>query len=69
MLDILLWNKIARIVAQLADTLHITTDEAMSIFYQSRECELLHDERLGLHLMSATYIVNDIIAELKQKPQ
>ena len=40
MLDFLLWNKIARIIAQLADTLHISTD---------------------------TYIVNDLIEELRRK--
>ena len=33
MLDFLLWNKIARIIKQLADTLHISTDRALQIFY------------------------------------
>ena len=49
MLDFLLWNKIARIIAQLADTLNIST------------------ETYGLHLMSDTYIVNDLIDELRSK--
>ena len=35
MLDFLLWNKIARIIAQLADTLNISTDRALAIFYES----------------------------------
>ena len=62
MLDFLLWNKIARIIAQLADTLHISTDRALQIFYDSEVCQMLHDKELGLHLMSDTYIVNDLIA-------
>ena len=69
MLDFLLWNKIARIIAQLADTLHISTDRALQIFYDSDVCRMLHDKDLGLHLMSDTYIVNDLIAELRNKQQ
>ena len=67
MLDFLLWNKIARIIKQLADTLHISTDRALQIFYDSDVCRMLHDKELGLHLMSDTYIVNDLIKELRNK--
>lgn len=67
MLDFLLWNKIARIIAQLADTLNISMDRALAIFYDSDVCRMLHDEKYGLHLMSDTYIVNDLIAELRNK--
>lgn len=67
MLDFLLWNKIARIIKQLADTLHISTDRALQIFYDSDVCRMLHDKELGLHLMSDTYIVNDLIEELRNK--
>ena len=67
MLDFLLWNKIARIIAQLADTLNISTDRALAIFYESDVCRMLYDETYGLHLMSDTYIVNDLIDELRSK--
>lgn len=67
MLDFLLWNKIARIIAQLAATLHISTDRALQIFYDSDVCQKLHDKEIGLHLMSDTYIVNDLIEELRGK--
>ncbi len=67
MLDFLLWNKIARIVAQLADTLGIPNDRALELFYDSDVCRTLHDPEMGLHLMSDTYIVNDLIAELGEK--
>lgn len=66
-MDFLLWNKIARIIAQLADTLHISTDRALRIFYDSNVCRMLHDKELDLHLMSDTYIVNDLIEELREK--
>ncbi len=67
MLDFLLWNKIARIVAQLAGTLGIPNDRALELFYDSDVCRMLHDPEMGLHLMSDTYIVNDLIAELGEK--
>ena len=67
MLDFLLWNKIARIIKQLADTLHISTDRASQIFYDSDVCRMLNDKELGLHLMSDTCIVNDLIEELRNK--
>jgi uncharacterized 2Fe-2S/4Fe-4S cluster protein (DUF4445 family) len=67
MLDFLFWNKIARVVQQLADTLHISTDEALRLFYASDVCQMLHQPELGLHLMSDTYIVNDVLEELEKK--
>ena len=39
----------------------------LDIFYDSEVCRMLHDPDLGLHLMSDTYIVNDLIEELRQK--
>ena len=67
MLDFLLWNKIARIILQLSERLQISTDRALQIFYDSDVCQMLHDPDLGLHLMSDTYIVNDLIDELRRK--
>ena len=67
MLVFLLWNKIARIIMQLSETLNISTDRALQIFYDSDVCSMLHDQDLGLHLMSDTYIVNDLIEELRRK--
>ena len=67
MLDFLLWNKIARIILQLSERLQISTDRALQIFYDSDVCQILHDPDLGLHLMSDTYIVNDLIEELRRK--
>lgn len=67
MLDFLLWNKIARVIMQLAETLDISNDRALQVFYDSDVCRMLHDKEMGLHLMSDTYIVNDLIEELRNK--
>ena len=39
----------------------------LAIFYDSEVCRMLHDPDLGLHLVSDTYIVNDLIEDLRQK--
>lgn len=63
----ILWSKIARIIIQLAETLDITSERAMKLFYESDVCTMLHESKYGLHLMSDTYIVNDIIGEWQGK--
>lgn len=65
----ILWSKIARIIMQLSETLDITPERAMSLFYESNTCTMLHDPKYGLHLMSDTYLVNDIIGELQAKQE
>ena len=62
-----LWSKIARIIIQLADTLNITSERTMTFFYESDVCVMLHEPKFGLHLMSDTYIVNDIIREWQMR--
>ena len=63
--DILMWNKIGRIVTLLAERLNVTSERALDIFYTSKTNERLHDEKTGLYLMSDLYIVDDIILELQ----
>lgn len=63
--DLLMWNKIGRIVTLLAQRLDISSERALDIFYTSRTNERLHDERTGLYLMSDKYIVDDIVIELR----
>ena len=64
MQDYILYRKITRIIMQLAQELHISAKRAMLLFYQSTVGQQLHDSRYGYQLMSDTYIVNDIKAEL-----
>lgn len=63
--DLLMWNKIGRIVTLLAERLDISGERALDLFYTSKTNERLHDEKTGLYLMSDLYIVDDIILELQ----
>ncbi len=50
----------------LAETLHVCLPRAVSIFYRTGTCKLMHDSTTMLHTMSDTYILNDVISELKE---
>ena len=60
-------RKITRIIIQLASELHISTKRAMLIFYNSTVGQQIHDPKYGYQIMSDTYIVEDIKAELGQR--
>lgn len=66
MKDYQLYRKITRIIMQLSEELQISSKRAMLIFYKSTVGKQLHDSKYGYQLMSDTYIVNDIKAELSQ---
>lgn len=63
--DILMWNKIGRIVTLLCERLDVNGERALDIFYTSRTNERLHDEHTGLYLMSDLYIVDELLLELQ----
>lgn len=63
--DILMWNKIGRIVTLLAERLDISSERALDLFYTSKTNERLHDEKTGLYLMSDLYLVDELIFELQ----
>lgn len=64
MKEYILHRKMMRIVMQLADELQISPKRALLIFYRSTVGQQLHDPKYGYQLMSDTYIVNDIKAEI-----
>lgn len=64
MKDYILYRKIARVIIQLADELDISPKRAMLLFYRSKVGEQMHDPKYGYQIMSDTYIVNDIKAEI-----
>ena len=68
MKDYILYRKITRIIMQLAEELQIPEKRAMMLFYESEVGQMLHEPKYGYQLMSDTYIVNDIIAELAGRP-
>lgn len=66
--DSQLWIKIGRICTLLAKRLDISPERAFDIFQMSKTNELLHDECSLLYLMSDLYIVDNIVAELRNSP-
>ena len=62
--DLLMWNKIGRIVTLLSDRLNITPELALDVFYTSKTNELLHDPTTLLYTFSDLYIVEDVVREL-----
>ncbi len=63
--DLLMWNKIGRIVTLLSDRLNITPELTLDVFYTSKTNELLHDPATLLYTFSDLYIVDDIVRELQ----
>lgn len=64
--DLLLWNKIGRIVTLLAERLNISSERALDLFYTSKTCEQLHDPTTLLYTFSDLYIVDDVIREIQK---
>ncbi|MBQ0080840.1 MAG: DUF3791 domain-containing protein [Alistipes sp.] len=66
MKDYILYRKITRIIMQLSEELQIPPKRALLLFYGTTTAAQLQDPKYGLQLMSDTYIVNDIKAELAE---
>lgn len=64
--DLLMWNKIGRIVTRLSETLDIDTARALDIFYRSQVCKDLHNAETGLYTRGDIYILNDLINEIRK---
>lgn len=62
--DLLMWNKIGRIVVLLAERLDIRPERALELFYSSKTNERLHDSATLLYTFSDRYIVDEIMNEL-----
>jgi hypothetical protein len=65
--DIILWNRIGRMIPLIAERLHVSIERAFDIFYTSQTCARFHDESTGLYLYGELYIIDDLIAELGDK--
>ena len=48
MKDLLLWNKISRIVMLLAECLDISPVRALDIFYNRENCQFLYNSSFGI---------------------
>ena len=66
MRDNVLWRKQSRIIMLLAETLHISAERALDLFYSTEVYQQLTNSKSGLQLMSNQYILEDLINELRK---
>ena len=64
--DLLLCNKIGRVVTLLSERLDISGERALDIFYTSKTNERLHDPATLLYTFGDLYIVDEVIRELQK---
>ena len=66
MRDSVLWRKQSRIIMLLADTLKISPERALDLYYNTKIYEQMTDPKYGLQLMSDDYILEELIEELRE---
>ena len=66
MRDNVLWRKQSRIIMLLADTLKISPERALNLYYNTKVYEQITDPKYGLQLMSDDYILEELIEELRE---
>ncbi len=66
MRDNVLWRKIARITIMISESLHVSSEKALDLFYSSRVYSMLVDSKFGLQTMSDAYILEEFMNELRQ---
>lgn len=64
---ILLQKKYVRIVERFAIENHISLDEALGFFYQSKLYRLVSSGVSDMHCMSDEYLIQDLTLEYKKK--
>lgn len=65
MRDSVLWRKQSRIIMLLSKILKVSPERALELYYGTKVYLHMSDPKYGLQLMSDGYIVEDIIAELR----
>ena len=63
--DMLMWNKIGRVVTRLSEKLDIDPVRALDIFYRSQVCKDLHTPETDLYTRGDIYILNDLLKEIR----
>ncbi|MDE6562077.1 MAG: DUF3791 domain-containing protein [Muribaculaceae bacterium] len=66
MRDSVLWRKQSRIIMLLADTLKISPERALDLYYNTKIYEQMTDPKYGLQLRSDDYILEELIEELRE---
>lgn len=67
MRDNVLWRKIARITIMISETLHVSSETALDLFYSSKVYSMLVDSKYGLQTMSDAYILEEFMNEIRQQ--
>lgn len=65
--ETLLQMKYSRVVSLLAETLDISQERALGLFYNSDTYRYLSQKMYHLHNMSDAYLVDEIMLELQAK--
>ena len=58
--NVLMWNKIGRVVTRLSEQRGISASSALDLFYTSQLCRDLHDPATGLYLMGDEYLADAV---------
>lgn len=64
--DLLMWNKIGRIVMILAKRLGITPERAFDLFYTSKTNERMHDSTTLLYTFGDRYLADEVVREIQK---
>ena len=62
--NIIRWQRIGCIVVKISETMNISLNEALDLFYKSETCRRFHDEETGRYLQGNLYVLNDFLAEI-----
>ena len=65
--EIIMSNRIGAISMILSKILNIDSIRAMKLFYESKTCEMLHDNSTGLYLYGDLYIADEFIMEMQNR--
>mgnify|MGYP001629023108 FL=1 len=63
--DILMWNKVGRVVTLIAKRLNISPERVLDLFYNSETSLRLHNADDYLYMMGDLYIVDELVSELR----
>lgn len=64
--DLLMWNKIGRIVMVISESLDIAPERALDLFYSSKTNERFHDPSTLLYTFGDRYIADEVIREIQK---
>ena len=65
MRDTVLWRKEARIIILLKETLDISAERALDIFYSTRVYQYMCNLQFHLHNMSDAYCADEVMLEIE----